>query len=635
MPFKTFQYLLLLVLISMMLLYQAVVLPGYFGLVLAFALFLPLLFQSRVIIGKLLVAAGGGVMALLFYQSITSNDLVVMTILIANSFILLSFAFSLSFLTHFSLYIAATITMALLALFYPLSPMALVLLIGYLFVFVSASFALLLRHDIEHHHIIKHRLGLDSHRVEVGRLLSSKKVLDRDLGSFLFLFSGIIAIIGVVIAWIILPFFPMEGFGTARRAPRFPQIFDLNNSGRVTTSSTARVFLESETPTSKRRIYLKGRVLGAYSRGVWYPVEDHPRRPSPEHNEVHGVFTVSSTFGGPRGFTPWSTVWAKGKSPETCRINTDGTLSHPTGSGTHRCRVGVQFAPLIEDFTRPVYSRTLGIPLRILQLGKTLGQGLGTTHEKITAVRTYLGSYQYGDKYIKPPLGADPVAQFLFEEKRGPCGLFASSAALLLRAMGERTRLVTGFSRVTEGKITRFRGSDAHSWSEVFIPGRGWEILDPTVHTRRAIMGPTPMNISKAGFFRTAALLLPIVCLIIGLLVIFIRKHNPVTTSGKNLSESRAPRPARAPSFTTLQASMIFSEIISLPPFAAVPRSPGESAVNYALRLQSLEHPLASQVLQASQTANSLLFGTLETSLRARGLEDLQTIFEKIRLSCN
>jgi protein-glutamine gamma-glutamyltransferase len=89
-----------------------------------------------------------------------------------------------------------------------------------------------------------------------------------------------------------------------------------------------------------------------------------------------------------------------------------------------------------------------------------------------------------------------PVAEFLFEKKRGYCEYFASAAAVLLRLQGVPARYVTGFSMDASealGGHYVVRESDAHAWIEAWIPGRGWVEVDPTpaadyaaVHARGA-----------------------------------------------------------------------------------------------------------------------------------------------------
>jgi transglutaminase-like putative cysteine protease len=82
-----------------------------------------------------------------------------------------------------------------------------------------------------------------------------------------------------------------------------------------------------------------------------------------------------------------------------------------------------------------------------------------------------------------PPLGKDPVAEFLFQTKRGFCGHYATSFAVLMRAAGIPARLVGGYQGGvynTIGDFWEIRQADAHIWVEVWIEGRGWVRADPT-----------------------------------------------------------------------------------------------------------------------------------------------------------
>jgi hypothetical protein len=77
----------------------------------------------------------------------------------------------------------------------------------------------------------------------------------------------------------------------------------------------------------------------------------------------------------------------------------------------------------------------------------------------------------------------DPLAHFLFERKKGHCEYFASAMAVMLRAIHIPSRVVTGFQGGTFNPMTGWhviRASDAHSWVEAFLPGRGWTTFDPT-----------------------------------------------------------------------------------------------------------------------------------------------------------
>jgi transglutaminase-like putative cysteine protease len=77
----------------------------------------------------------------------------------------------------------------------------------------------------------------------------------------------------------------------------------------------------------------------------------------------------------------------------------------------------------------------------------------------------------------------DPLAYFLFQRRKGHCEYFASAFAVMLRTLGIPSRLVTGFQSGVYNPLTELyviRASDAHSWVEAWLPGRGWQTFDPT-----------------------------------------------------------------------------------------------------------------------------------------------------------
>ena len=85
---------------------------------------------------------------------------------------------------------------------------------------------------------------------------------------------------------------------------------------------------------------------------------------------------------------------------------------------------------------------------------------------------------------LNPPrLADDSVDGFLFDTKRGYCGHYASAFAVLMRAAGIPTRVVTGYQGGTYNRFANYwilRQSDAHAWDEVWIEGSGWLRIDPT-----------------------------------------------------------------------------------------------------------------------------------------------------------
>jgi len=75
------------------------------------------------------------------------------------------------------------------------------------------------------------------------------------------------------------------------------------------------------------------------------------------------------------------------------------------------------------------------------------------------------------------------VDGFLFETQSGFCEHYAGAFAVLMRAAGIPARVVTGYQGATEsaaGDHWTVRQSDAHAWTEVWLPESGWRRVDPT-----------------------------------------------------------------------------------------------------------------------------------------------------------
>ena len=120
---------------------------------------------------------------------------------------------------------------------------------------------------------------------------------------------------------------------------------------------------------------------------------------------------------------------------------------------------------------------------RIPKLARQIAATEPTPFLKAQAVERYLSqNYQY-TLQLPDVTPADPVANFLFERKRGHCEYFASAMVVMLRTIHIPSRLINGFrggeyNDVTGSYIVRAR--DAHSWVEAFFPGYGWYTFDPT-----------------------------------------------------------------------------------------------------------------------------------------------------------
>jgi protein-glutamine gamma-glutamyltransferase len=123
------------------------------------------------------------------------------------------------------------------------------------------------------------------------------------------------------------------------------------------------------------------------------------------------------------------------------------------------------------------------MPPRVRELAARIVEGKRGPHQKAEAVLRYLrANYGYTLEMATDD-AREPLDYFLFDRKQGHCEYFSSAMAILLRAAGVPTRNVNGFlgGEWNEyGGYVAVRGGDAHSWIEVWFDGVGWVSYDPT-----------------------------------------------------------------------------------------------------------------------------------------------------------
>ncbi len=134
------------------------------------------------------------------------------------------------------------------------------------------------------------------------------------------------------------------------------------------------------------------------------------------------------------------------------------------------------------DHLRP-YLQLPRLDPRIRPLAENITANATNSFARAAALESYLRSHYGYTLRLSDSRPTDPVADFLFNRKKGHCEYFASSMAIMLRSIGIPSRLVNGFSGGEFNDITSqyvIRASDAHSWVEAYIPGEGWTAFDPT-----------------------------------------------------------------------------------------------------------------------------------------------------------
>jgi transglutaminase-like putative cysteine protease len=134
---------------------------------------------------------------------------------------------------------------------------------------------------------------------------------------------------------------------------------------------------------------------------------------------------------------------------------------------------------------------------RVRELAAQLGPGSATPKQKIARTLAHMQTRCRYSLDVGSFTSADPVAEFLFEKKKGYCEYFASATVILLRLQGVPARYVNGLSvRDADRRGDHFvvRASDAHAWAEALDPGAGWVEVDSTPAGDYAAVHNLPHN---------------------------------------------------------------------------------------------------------------------------------------------
>jgi transglutaminase-like putative cysteine protease len=144
----------------------------------------------------------------------------------------------------------------------------------------------------------------------------------------------------------------------------------------------------------------------------------------------------------------------------------------------------------------PRYLQLPRLDPRIAELARKVTAFATTDETRAFALEQYLrANYEYSLDG-EGPASKDPLAEFLFEKRRGHCEYFASALAVMLRTLKIPSRVVTGFQ---SGRLNPLNGwyvmrdSDAHAWVEAWMPAQGWTAWDATP-VRAAERGPSVLK---------------------------------------------------------------------------------------------------------------------------------------------
>jgi transglutaminase-like putative cysteine protease len=259
-------------------------------------------------------------------------------------------------------------------------------------------------------------------------------------------------------------------------------ITDLANSDEI----AFRVRFSDKTPPAAER-YWRGPVLHDFDGRAWRRTDGGPVRApvlafdgpayhytvsmEPNHHNWLFVLDWPSQWDTPRGFltSDFMLVQSSAVSQPLDVVATSYTHAHALEPLSTVMRVRDMYLPKSNP--------------RSVALARELRAAHPDDADYIRAVLDMFRSQAFFYTLTPPPLGEDSVDDFLFNTKHGFCGHYASAFAVLMRAAGIPTRVVTGYHGGTFNRFADYwilRQSDAHAWDEVWIQGQGWQRVDPT-----------------------------------------------------------------------------------------------------------------------------------------------------------
>ena len=126
------------------------------------------------------------------------------------------------------------------------------------------------------------------------------------------------------------------------------------------------------------------------------------------------------------------------------------------------------------------------------QLAQQLKNSSANADELFNKLLDYFSQNNFSYTLTPTPMrGDDTLDQFMFNNKRGFCGHYASAAAFIFRSAGLPARVVSGYLGGEYNQSNDYitvRQYDAHAWVEVYT-NAGWKIFDAT-----AVVAPERLN---------------------------------------------------------------------------------------------------------------------------------------------
>lgn len=402
--------------------------------------------------------------------------------------------------------------------------------LGFVVSMTWAAILFHLRREMEDNYLLKHSEDMSYKRVQVERIMNSRRIVGRRF----FVGTALVSLTVFGASALLFLAIPRVGWGMFFQNKRggitmtgFSDGVRLGGHGLIKSDKTVvmRVYVD-DAYEGRLAPYLhwRGVAFETYERGLWKRRRSAPEtrrqvlRPSTRKTQHYMLYAkeipseakrlarlgmsmrqeiyleplgADVLFGAsmPTMFEfdvmPGSRRRVRAERNDEMRLTHSAGIKYVVYSAVQRPDTDVlRAAPVV---IRQGYEAYLQIPPEITpeirNLAVEITRNARTHYDKAVAVQNWLRSNLSYTLRMKSPGRTEPIHYFLFDRKKGHCEYFSSAMAILLRAVGVPTRNVNGFLGGEWNEYEDYiavRAGDAHSWVEVYFEGVGWVTFDPT-----------------------------------------------------------------------------------------------------------------------------------------------------------
>ncbi|MGB3365910.1 MAG: transglutaminase-like domain-containing protein [Acidaminobacteraceae bacterium] len=247
--------------------------------------------------------------------------------------------------------------------------------------------------------------------------------------------------------------------------------------------------------TAEDVLYLRGRVKDTYTGLSWksskndYEKFESSKRYGEKSFRSDNLKSAFIRYEDIRSLTIFSPIGALEYSLDDSKLRVDRDLSVYYKSGlfegsVEEYRVIFTGVDTLVDDSISYLKLADSITDRTRTLALDITKDATSDLEKVIALKEYLvANYPYSLEIDGEGDYADFVDDFLFEERKGYCTYFSSALAILSRINGIMSRYVEGYivsPDSYDGGKYLVTEDKAHAWTEVYIEGSGWIVVEST-----------------------------------------------------------------------------------------------------------------------------------------------------------